>query len=553
MKPRFLTILLVALVGLVGLLCAKVWVPWLDVVRVAGAAHWSTVTTVITVLLLASIAVASVATTWHIRHRERLGTLPAFRQVLQFMGCVFLVVLLTGGSFVAPLTGSFSKSVYVSEGGNLNAAVKGAAAGWTVMVGPGTYFNCTNIGKNLVNLQGFGHPTLTSTNRTNDGGFGIIDDRFSGAITSRVDGFNFVWSAGIPGTNADGTACCMPTNLVGGITLTNPASDVRVTFGDFKYQILSPLNQGIAAISVWNCRYSSFVGDRLMDFNFQTNYFVGLDDIGGDIYAQSQATGLYWQQGEEHFDIDYINGNLYAIWPDCPASALNNTNDLYGRSDFVASEVYISTTATNPPRWRTWLTLVEIASPTEAYSIIGGGKHYLLGNSKMSTTGSGEYTVDIRPTGAGSVSDVWITTQKITAKTGFLLLAGGTVDLTCQDYEDDNATPIGFMLTGGLLNAHGGNMTVSNGVGISYTIGARARIKNMVIDTSSTATIANYPVSVATNGLILENVTVIAPNNSWAIRSASTNNVVSKSVWMNKGSSNILMTVGPTTIDSNVR
>jgi hypothetical protein len=89
---------------------------------------------------------------------------------------------------------------------------------------------------------------------------------------------------------------------------------------------------------------------------------------------------------------------------------------------------------------------------------------------------------------------------------------------------------------------------VPNGIGLNLAIGGRAELKNVDIDTSATATIGNYPIVVATNGLKLYDVILTAPANSFSIQSASSNSVTWTSGLGNKDTTNIALIGGPITL-----
>jgi hypothetical protein len=223
---------------------------------------------------------------------------------------------------------------------------------------------------------------------------------------------------------------------------------------------------------------------------------------------------------------------------------------------------YVNTICTNPPLWKTWLTATDMhgtenadisVSSANAFTVLGGGKHYITAQ-KISSTRAGAYPIQITEGPLGNIPNIWISAQKVTGLTKFYNINAGIVDMNVMQWEDGGGVQAGVLLEGGLTTFHGGRMLATNGTAFDLRIGARARIKNMVIDTSTINAAGNIPITVATNGLILDNVTLVAPTLAPSVTAASALSVITYGAQANKTNhGNVTFQVGTFTIDSNVR
>jgi hypothetical protein len=401
------------------------------------------------------------------------------------------------------------------------AAKNAALAGDTIVAFPGTYYNCTNLLKPGVNWSGWPGATLTHTNTTNNGpGWGIFDDRFTGATTSIISGdFNYIWSRGQPGTNAGGEACCYPTNVMGGVVTTNHKTSLTFNFNQFQYATLG--NPFPAAIFIKNCRRAIIQGNSIDDIFYYTNFFVGLDEFAGPVYERSGGIGLYWESGETVFKVPLVSAGYYSVYPLGDSQTHSN---LSVTGDHYLGKIYIQGDAAVPADWRTWFDVKQVEVTTNntagslrtAITILGGGRHYfeclkILGLDTGLNMSAGE---------------VWLNVQKLSAGGRYLQVNGGTLHATVDDWEDLGLTE-GILVngTGNLQLKYGGRMVVTNGVGLNFDIGATGRVANMVIDTSQTSSTNNPPVFLRTNGLILANCTLVAPATANSIMATNARSV----------------------------
>lgn len=543
MKPHFLTILLCALLGLVLWLMPTQWLPWLGAVRGAGEGHFGTATTVITVLLLLGIGAASVAATACIKIGTRLIPQPDFRSVLQVMGVVFLVVLLTGASFVAPIAGAFSNAVYVSAGGNLTAAKNAAVAGGTIFVGPGTYYNCSNLLKSGVNWIG-NNSWLTFTNRSNDLGWGIFDDRFSGATTSSITGFNYIYAPSLPYTNASFSPCCVNNAALAAIVVSNRLTSLTVKGGKLIYYAANPHNQGVGG--VWMSEGSNYLAfDAILDGFYGTNYSLGIDDLDTEITVSSIGTGVYWEDGFLSSKVSVLSGELYSIY----AHGITN-GDMYHVSDLIHGTVYMNTES-NKPNYKLWVTAGEIrnsaSASKSAITMLGGGKLYVTAQ-KLSSSGTIRYTINI----GGVDGYAWINAMKITGAGGWVRSSGfTTTDITCQQYEDAGGTTTGFHADeNAKLNVYGGRAMMTNALIASTQSNAWMRLTGVDFNNTN-ATGTNAAIAVKNDRLILAGGSILGP--TWSLLATQSVGVNVYGTVFNKPTTNVTIRVGPSTVDPLVR
>jgi hypothetical protein len=341
---------------------------------------------------------------------------------------------------LTPPAGGFAPDIHVTAGANLSAVSRAAPVGSTIYVHAGTYYNCSNLLKPGVNWYGLPGATLTFTNTTNNGpGWGIFDDRFTGATTSTISGFNFIWSSGQPGTNAFGAPCCYPTNVAGAIVITNATSRLNVDFEEVRY---SSLGASHSPFWIVNTPLSQIRGRNIEDIFYSTNFLVGLDDIGSPVYEDSQGVGFYWEAGETHFTCNRVRGRLYSIWGQARTDSHSN---LWAQVDKPAGSIYVDGTGA-PSDWKTWFTrLGEVDTQTNnagsgTIVVLGGGRHYFIVEKLHNTMGFP--TVNI---GAG---EVWLTAQKLSGKSQFIKVTGGLLHAGVDDFESLGITDLGMQVTG---------------------------------------------------------------------------------------------------------
>lgn len=393
----------------------------------------------------------------------------------------------------------------------VSAAKDAAQAGDTVIIRPGTYYNATNLLKNGVRWRGEGLPLLTYTNTTNNGpGWGVFDDRWagSGGVTSRVEGIRLLWHGGFPGTNAAFQVCCMPTNVLGGIVVTNPLSDVTFDIADYTYHAIQDHAQGVGGVHVKNARrFESWIG-TLYDGNMRTNYVVGLDDLGDPIMAGSNGTGYYWEasgEGGVHFNGNVAEGKLYAAWWNAPSTT--TTGNVWMTCHDLRGTWYASSTGGGAnPLWRSWQDYFEMRDA----NIIGGGKHYVR-------TMKGAGTANIPSWDVSGNGELWLTAQKLSSGSSLFRQAGGSAfvsHLNVAQWEDLGGIVPMITVSTGRLHVLTGEATCTNRNFLSVNSGTTTVILDGVTVRSLST---NSPVVLNTNGLTLKNCLLLGTNTHFAV------------------------------------
>jgi hypothetical protein len=457
------------------------------------------------------------------------------------------------------LTISNANSIYVMKNGNDTTAVRGrldkpyltpvaaskvAVPKDTVFCFPGQYDFATNLFKAGVNWQGLGYPWLTYTNQTNDAGIGIFDDRFSGAITSSVSGFNFRYSCGSNSVNGINPAYG-PTNVLGPFIVTQALSFVNLDFNQIIYDDFIAESGDTAALCLFAGR-GNVRGNEIIDESINTSRVIGYDsDAMEDIIALPQSTGAWWKRGEWHVTVNRNVTTKYGVY--FHANTESDTGNFWYNGDYCFGKLYGSTVTTNQD-WRSWIDLKELrvtnGSAISLISAVGGfGKFYL----KIDKVGSPGLVLDL----SGN-QEVWLDCQKASGGTGWLDVNDGILHANVQHFEDLGTIDKGIWVRGGTLELMGKTCVVTNATGSAVAFDSGTLdISGLKITTLNST---NSPVVVSTNGAVFQNCKMVAKTGVFSVlahTSAKTANLMG--CWGNTLESNITYQVGPWTVDSNVR
>ena len=459
--------------------------------------------------------------------------------------CTSIALVKNAGTFGTPPPNSA-----VFNGANFGPRIYDAvvaannAGGGTVFVGPGTYYNCTNLLRNGVNLQGFGDPTLTYTNRGGDRGYGTFDDRFGGAVTSTISGFSYIFSTGFPTQSVDLTTVLnTTTNTSGPIVVTNPLSRVSISGRSILLGGLSIAGGGYAINSLAGTNFFKF--ELIDEMFYGTNYFVGLNDISDPVYDPPNGSAIWWESGECHFEADVVRMTLYAAYCSTTKPAL--TGNFWMTANQTFGKIYTSNNSSNSTGlWKGWFDIKEHTG--DLNSLDAGGKWYYKFD-KLS------YTIAFN-----GDNEVWLDAQKFSTKVGnsAIRFFGNKVPkvwLNIGHFEDlgfvgGGNFNAGIEMAGGSLVLSGMDMRMTNNVGLFVDVGASAVLKNCRIAlTSVGANASNAVIVVKTNSLILDHCTIIGRTNQFSISAPVTNSVRSYSGAYNNPNTNVSLTVGPNTFD----
>ena len=465
----------------------------------------------------------------------------------------------TTGPNVSSASMVFSNTVFVSKSGNdstgtrtrldlpfltITAAKTAAQAGDKIEVAAGVYAE-NNLLKAGVNYYFETGVTISNNPGANDvNGYGIFDDRTSGATTNRIYGRPNLWySTGtVSNSQAISNTCTVInppdnpggaieyfyqiTNSMGAVVTTNPATVLIAELGDLTYYSTSQNTPLIpAAINIKNCSYVSVDVNRILNAISTNAGYVNTGDSNFScfslwlpVYTDPQnATGIYWNAGETHISCRYLDYFSTGIW--CNETATNTTEqDFYYTGDVVHSKIYQSGITTNFVGWYD-VKLIDTTGygnhylPVTVAVSLFGGKQYLRAE-KVSSYAGADIVFD-----PGSTNQAWVTVQKLQMPTSntssFVTLNSGAktnkFTLAVNEYEDAGGAATGIQNVGGNLHLQGGWMTLKNGIGISHT-GGTTFVDGLAIDTSATASSNNVPISVSASGLYLRSATLIAPN-----------------------------------------
>ena len=432
---------------------------------------------------------------------------------------------------------SYGSSIY-------NAVVAASAAGGgTVFVGPGTYYNCTNLLRNNVNLQGFGNPLLTYTNRGGDRGYGTFDDRFGGACTSVISGFSYLFSTGFPTQSVDLTSVLSSTtNASGPIVVTNPASRVSISGDSILLCALETIGNGYAINALSGTNFFKF--NTIDEMFYGTNYLVGTNDIDDPVYDNPRGSAIWWESGECHYEVGVSRTAFYAVY--CSTTKDSLTGNFWMTANKTFGVIYTSNNSSNTTGlWKGWFDIKEHVG---AVNVLDGGGKWYYKFDKLSPTIL-----------FNNSSEVWLDAQKFATEAGNPAIRiypnkAPRIWLKIGHFEDLGFTGgggfnAGIEAAGGSLVLEGMDMRMTNNVGVFVDVGASAVLKNCRIAlTSVGANASNAVIVVKTNSLTLDHCTVIGRTNQFSISAPVTNSV--RAYWssLNNIPTNIAFIAGSTTV-----
>ena len=478
----------------------------------------------------------------------------------------------------SPLSGvlhslQFFNTVYVSKNGNdstglrnrpdlpfltMTAAKAASLPGDTGIVFPGLYAE-NNLLKSGVNWSFWPGVTISNTPSANDtNGFGIFDDRTTGATTNYIYGRpNLYYSTGtVSNSQAISNTCTVIfppdnpsgaieyfyqiTNSMGAVVTTRSNTVLVAELGDITYYSTSqnsPLQ--MAAINISNCLYTSISWNRLINAIATNGGYVNTGDSNFSCFSQwlpietdaQQATAVYWTAGECHLNFNSIDYFFQGIWAN--ETATNTAEqDLWVNGDVMHSKIYQSGITTNFVGWYNVKTIDTTGygnhyPPNSGAVSFYGGKEYLVGSEKVSA-----YIGPDVDCGSGATNFAWVNSQKLqmpAGNTGFFIsynsfTATNKLTVAVNEYEDVGGAATGIQNSAGNLYLQGGRMTLKNGIGISQN-GGFTTVDGLTVDTSAGTGTNKWPTLVNAAGLKLKNATLLSPASTYVIY-ASTNTQV---------------------------
>jgi hypothetical protein len=407
----------------------------------------------------------------------------------------------------------------------LSAAKAAAVSGDTIIVEAGTYSE-NNLLKNGVNWHFMPGAIVSYADVDVTNGYGIFDDRATGACVSRITG------AGTFIYNIDSNV------LARGVFATqNNATDLYIEAAKIQITDITGITSIAGGIAVKDCaRVVAKVGN-IIDQNYGT--------------GSSYASGCYWEKGEcqvtIHGKIQMDNG--YTVWCKEPAVATTtgfwltaHQLDLFVPAPgFGSIQIDALTDA-----YRVWIQAKEITTVGgPAIKQTGGGRVYIQAQKINCTSGA-----CLQMTGG----KIWISAQKFSSDTRWLDIAGATTecDVDVLHWEDTSGAGVKndwLKFTNGTTTIRGNRAKIRQGSCILHTAGT-ARIKGLTIDTTTTNAAGSNPAVLAGNGLILESCLLVAPALADSITGAFT--VKSWNTLTNKAKNAGTTVQGTLTVDANV-
>lgn len=388
----------------------------------------------------------------------------------------------------------------------LTAAKAASLSGDTIVVWPGTYVE-HDLLKNGVNWL-FMPGAVVTWNETGTGnGYGIFDDRSSGACACVIAGYGefrmtttlIPFLAGNP-------------NFNGVVVVTNAASSI-VMRG--KRLALSTYNgegaHGAYGVYVTNCTLVTV--DLAEGIIGPTVGITSLDPGDGVTVIRDTSGGVYWELGRMSVRCPQIYTDLaYALWANEPSGSNTADADVtVERIEAIGPNtpgIYMSAKSAN---YRLWVNSMLISAT--------GGGAVAISNADTSGASSGAAKLYVTAQkilgqggGLGLDNQNWINAQKLTANGGSFITMTTTAAISfiaVLQYEDGGVTQ-GTGVTGGKLTLLGGMMKITNGKGLGHTGGTTEAI-GLTVDTSNTNNAANHAVSVSGAGLTLRQCHLIAP------------------------------------------
>ena len=393
----------------------------------------------------------------------------------------------------------------------LTAAKTAAVSGDLIVVYPGTYAE-NNLLKNGVNWHFLAGATVdyTEPNTLTSPGYAIFDDRPTGACTCKITGHgNFTWRTPLVGYGPAFDEA-PPNEAVqkGLMFIGTTASDIyfeadTLSFAHLSHDGATPkwvlwVTDGTVTVKC----------DKIIDLLYGISTQV---DPG--TFLESGCGGLFWGIGEMHFTFNSMKTTSYGIWPFQP-TAYAGTANLWVTGDLIqsiglnSSGVYISEAGGGASQnYRTWIVVKEIrvtAGSFAGYFLGSRGRHYLTAQKVSCGTGNG---IEVAASGGG---ECWLNVQKVSSTASTLKLSASNTMIVNADINHIEDGTTGIKIDGGTLILRGGICKVTNGKGLSHTSGT-SRIKNLIIDTTTTNNSANNPVSLSAAGCILDGCTLLAP------------------------------------------
>jgi hypothetical protein len=403
--------------------------------------------------------------------------------ILSIVFAAAAIAIHTGHAEVPPPPRSLqvgpTESPLVAPGDKRFLTLEGAAAhahrGDVIEVLPGHYLPSSTISKDGVSYSFPANSTIVYTNETLAP---LIGD---GVFTISGHG-RFIANGAVPQNSL--------------IDVRDPASDIVIEARE-----LSRTNQGPPDFFVVQ----------------QTEGRVSIR--ANKIFNRSGAAPLYWEGGEFHTFAETLESSLTpAIYSICQL-----TNDWYHNGDLVRGWIIYQDSG-NGPEAGVWIRIAKGIATGPYHGVLNTGGKLYIDAQKLSAQSLEADRALFETTGGKA----WARVMKTTSNQRHLAVSGGLNLLTIDHMEDvnDKTTEIIFFNGGetylrGQLYRGG-----TNSSGVHFT-GGTAVMQDMVLDTSASVNSSNRsPVVVEGPGLVLKNVTLVAPPNTPSVKAVGPQTVV---------------------------
>lgn len=355
-----------------------------------------------------------------------------------------------------PITGG----VLVMHGGtttsypSLTNAISAAVAGDTVWAMAGTYYgNC--LLKQNVNIRGEpGAHIIYQQTTTNDAGFGIFDDRFSGATTNTIE-----WPGNITFLGLTNLAAFYDTvndpetfekNLGtrGAIVITNALTKITGRVGALGMGGINSQSVERAGLFVENCNSNLWRIDKIYDPYAGITFEAPPPSI---FTASSSSTmaAFFTADGSIELHCPEMYGGVYSWhWKESVGS---HTNDVVIYPGTMVGTCYGTAHSLTTRGWVIGgKELTTTMASVNALSVFGSGKWY-FDFQKISTL-SGVSVFDTAPDFSTSNAVTWIKAMKMsngTANSDFITATIGTTILDVMEFEDLGGAGVNGINTSG--------------------------------------------------------------------------------------------------------
>lgn len=280
---------------------------------------------------------------------------------------------------------------------------------------------------------------------------------------------------------------------------------------------------------------------------------------GSCFYGEMARETTTWNVGH------YFPTRFYAVWWAYPTNMGVINDNWYMNSDLVEGVVYTSGALEGTPGYtnshtfgnlhRGWLKNGHVEPPADSTGIAGysliGGYQYILGGGKSTHKGVGGSGIGLSvgaAAGFGGTGDttVYVGLQKATSSTYAVRNDGGILYGTIDEVEDTTAgqSTAGFYFGPGSQTFLGGSLIKGTNATLITHVGGTATLNGYTV---SSVGGRQVPVTISTNGLLLQAMAVNSTPGTNTITATTTNaqSIELSGVALHGGAPSATVTVTP--------